>query len=279
MQTVVIDKATGSDWQTFFAWADLENWRIPAAEKELFTRFWQDRAYTLRYAGNMVGFVTAVRHGQSGWIGNLIVPPSCRRGGIGSTLLDYALQQLTEQGCTTIWLTASAMGRPLYERRGFRRIDRIERWILPNGGRGDAPPAPSGPLDDLRTADQSAWGDSRQELLERLAAYGRVVRHQGGVALLQQQAATTTPESLQVLGPWYASPDGEEVDARLLDRAIAQATPSGELIADCLFSSGKNRLLAERGFLRHGTSELMVRGDHPGLGPNLISLASLGSIG
>ena len=41
-----------------------------------------------------VGFVTAVRHGRSGWIGNLLVAADARGRGIGTSLFKQAMQVL-----------------------------------------------------------------------------------------------------------------------------------------------------------------------------------------
>ena len=39
--------------------------------------------------------------------------------------MDHAIKSLRARG---VWLTASELGRPLYERRGFCVIDGVERW-------------------------------------------------------------------------------------------------------------------------------------------------------
>ena len=46
----------------------------------------------------------------------------------GVQLFDFAVEFLRQGEPKRIWLTASAEGLPIYQRRGFVRVDCIERW-------------------------------------------------------------------------------------------------------------------------------------------------------
>jgi hypothetical protein len=65
---------TDADWQVFLALAREEGWRVPKSELELFRGPLAGSAFVLRRGEEVLGFVTAVAHERSGWIGNLIVP-------------------------------------------------------------------------------------------------------------------------------------------------------------------------------------------------------------
>lgn len=57
--------------------------------------------------------------GKTAYIGNLYTLPGYRGQGIASRLLELITAEAKDRGCQRILLTASAMGRPLYEKAGF----------------------------------------------------------------------------------------------------------------------------------------------------------------
>lgn len=262
------------EWPVFLDWAAAEGWRVPEVELELFRGAYAGSMYALRADGAPVAFVSAVGHGRSGWIGNLIVDPERRGRGYGATLFDFAASELRRAGVADLWLTASAQGRPLYERRGFRSVGRVARWSAAgrDGGGVDAP-AVAG-LAELEGGECTVWGEVRGSLLAALASRGAILAAGGSVALLQPGGA------MRVLGPWLSPERCPRESRRLLVAALEGAGPGVEVVADVLESSGMAALLAAAGFERRGGVELMVHGDAAGveLG-GLVALASLGSIG
>lgn len=264
-----------SDWETFYRLAAAEGWRVPQVERQLLQGTWSHCAHVLDIDGAFAGMVTAVAHEQSGWIGNLIVPPSLRGRGYGVRLFHLALAELAERGMSTCWLTASAMGLPLYRKSGFRVVDHVERWVLPESK--DSDPGAEPPLLDwqlLRACDRSAWGETRATLLDHLTAHGRLFACDDSLCLLQRGA------DAQILGPWYSRSLCPRANRRLLQQAVAAADPTVEIVVDILASSPLRQLLAAAGFARSGSTRLMVKG--PALTVDLImlvALASLGSVG
>jgi ribosomal protein S18 acetylase RimI-like enzyme len=253
--------------------AAAEGWRISPAERQLFRGPWAGHALALEVDVQWCGFVTAVPHQRSGWIGNLIVPPLLRGRGHGRKLFVAAVAKLEEQGTHSLWLTASEQGQPLYEQYGFRKIDEIERWMgVGVGGDEDGLRNNEG----LWLADAHAWGENRRDLLMAVAAHGRAFAEGDAVIFLQNIG------KVQILGPCYAAtPDPDPESYRvLLRQALAAADPGQKLVADTLLSSPLRPLLAEFGFNPVGRTALMVRGD---LGAarleRMMALASLGSVG
>ncbi|WP_239027907.1 GNAT family N-acetyltransferase [Geomonas subterranea] len=224
-----------------------------------------------RAGGETLGYVTSLRHDKSGWIGNLLVAPVARRGGIGTELLTGALQALLEAGVETVWLTASAKGVELYKKLGFLPIDSINRWV----GEGGAPPSwsPSPRLDHemLRQVDSAGWGDRRDALLSVACGRGRVICGTYSFVCIQQWEQGTQ------LGPWGALFEGQA--APLLDLALAAAggsvfldVPAGNVAAASL--------LARKGFSIRGSNTLMYLGARPQYAPKKIfALGSMGSMG
>jgi Acetyltransferase (GNAT) domain/Acetyltransferase (GNAT) family len=67
----------------------------------------------------VTGVSYAVSFGPTGWIGNVAVHPDARGQGHGTAVSEAALARLRRAGVTTMLLTATEMGRPIYERLGF----------------------------------------------------------------------------------------------------------------------------------------------------------------
>lgn len=266
-----IRTATPADWDLFARLATAENWRISPAEWRLFAGPWAGHALALEVDGQWRGFVTAVPHERSGWIGNFIVPPESRGQGHGRKLFVAAMKRLEKWGLSSLWLTASEQGRPLYEQYGFRKIDEIERWLGVGVG---------GDEDGLRNneclwlADARNWGENRRELLMAVAAHGRAFATGDAVIILQNIG------KVQILGPWYTSTSDPKPHRVLLRQALAAADPGQKLVADTLVSSPLRPLLAEFGFTPIGRTALMARGG-PGAArlERMMALASLGSVG
>lgn len=261
------------DWRQFLDAATGEGWRVPATELQLFRGPLADSALVLRCGGRFVGMVTLVNHGQSAWIGNLMVPAGQRGKGYGKLLLDRAISRLEEQQARSIWLTASEAGFPLYRRRGFETFGQVERWILSQrGSLRNAAPWPAEDSEALRDADAGVWGEQRF-LLEYLLPKGRLLLSGGSVALLQREPG------LQILGPWFAC--GGQTDlGRLLELAVAAAKGDEELVIDLRAGTVPQQILEKAGFVLRGRTRLMVRGDAGGIDLQpLVSFASLGSMG
>jgi len=265
---------TAADWQVFLALARDAGWRVPKNELALYRGPLAGSAFVLRAGEEVRGFVTAVAHEKSGWIGNLIVPADCRGRGYGALLFEHAVAVLERQGVEQIWLTASPAGRPLYDRMGFAVVDGIVRWTLK--AEGAAVAGRGGRAEDasLFAADRAVWGESRRRLLEPLTRGGEVFACGGTVVLLQPGSG------MQVLGPWLSAQLCPRENRLVLLAVLAAAKQRSELVADVLESSPLQSLLRGAGFARQGRCDLMVRGKAEGvrLG-NLVALASLGSMG
>ena len=120
---------TAADWQVFLALARDAGWRVPKNELALYRGPLAGSAFVLRAGEEVRGFVTAVAHEKSGWIGNLIVPADCRGRGYGALLFEHAVAVRERQGVDQIWLTASPAGRPLYDRMGFAVVDGRNNFV------------------------------------------------------------------------------------------------------------------------------------------------------
>lgn len=270
---MIIRQPNQADWDRFSVLAAAESWRVPHSELRLFRGTWSQYAYVLEDNG-FCGFVTAVAYEKSSWIGNLIVPQNRRGKGYGSHLFRAALTGLVKQGMASIWLTASELGRGIYEREGFRAVDTIERWVLPpRPGTGSDIEWESS-CEKLMSSDRFAWGEDREPLTSVLCKDGKVFTEEDSVALLQAGS------DLQVVGPWYAHEASQEIHRALLEKIVAAADPYTPVVVDLFALSSLPQLCEAAGFQFSGSTLLMAYGDISSIDlRRMISLASLGSIG
>jgi GNAT superfamily N-acetyltransferase len=122
-------------------------------------------------ADRVVGTVTVVTYGACAWIGMVLVSAEMRGRGIGTMLLHYALDLIGPE--RTACLDATPLGRPLYERLGFRiereltRLERPEPGPKTRGGEVTRLLAPAD-LDRIRTWDEEVFGGARLPLLHAM---------------------------------------------------------------------------------------------------------------
>jgi GNAT superfamily N-acetyltransferase len=266
----MIIPADAGDWQIFRTLAQQEGWRVPQQELALHRQGGCSRAWALRGDDTTIGLVTGVLHQHSAWIGNLIIAPAERGRGYGVALFEHIVKELRAAGATTLWLTASAQGAPLYAARGFHSVGQIERWVRHEGGRGEKGSLAAG-INGIRS-DTAIWDDDRSALLRHLESTGSWLQQGESLALLQRGV------DLQIIGPWYGSRQLQD-DVELLTRLVALATPQQELVIDLVADSGRQDLLATAGFTSGGSTELMVAGPTQVQWSRLLALATLGSCG
>jgi GNAT superfamily N-acetyltransferase len=132
-----------------------------------------------------VGTAAGTRRGSVGWIGHVIVQTGYRRRGIGSALVEAVIARLEEAGCRTLLLIATDLGRPVYERLGFR-VDSL--YCKLSGPTLDAHPThpdlrrvAESDLPAIRALDQMASGEDRSatSAWQPRAAGSSAARHRG----------------------------------------------------------------------------------------------------
>jgi ribosomal protein S18 acetylase RimI-like enzyme len=84
----------------------------------------------MRLYGAAEGAVVLAIHDHDGDAGVTYVGarPEARGRGLVGTLLRQALREARERGCTTTTLESTRLGRPVYERLGFRSLGTLQMW-------------------------------------------------------------------------------------------------------------------------------------------------------
>jgi len=89
--------------------------------------------YAARDGGRAVGCLAIVDHQGNSEVQLVAVLAEARGRGIAKRLLAHALADAAERGNETATLIATPMGLPVYERLGFRPLDRFSMWERADG--------------------------------------------------------------------------------------------------------------------------------------------------
>jgi len=272
-----IEPFRADDIEPFLKLAAVEGWVAEPWEFRFLLTEYPEGCYVARDGrGETVGFVTSLRHGRSGWIGNLIVAAAYRGRGIGESLFTRVQEAFLAAGVETLWLTASKSGQSLYEKHGFIQIDTIVRWV---GAGRQRHATVSGTTDkDCLTdcshaLDSRAWGDSRTTLLEATTRRGTCLQHESGFIVLQPCC------NAMQFGPFISVDAGDA--ERLFDDAAGSVALGTKIVLDAPASNRSGlRLFNRRKMKIAGSNSLMYAGRKPDYRPEQIyGLATMGSCG
>lgn len=118
----------------------------------------------------VIGTVTTIRYQKHfSWIGMVLVDPKVRRQGIGTKLLNEALQILKDE--ETVKLDATPLGREVYLPLGFVDEYALSRMQLTSVDHHKLPPSTATPMSDddfshLQSLDEKIFGADRSVLLK-----------------------------------------------------------------------------------------------------------------
>jgi len=87
------------------------------------------RAYVARVDGRAAGCLTVTDHDGNADVESVAVVPEARGRGISGKLLGHALADARERGLDTSTLVATDLGRPVYERLGYREFGTVGMWV------------------------------------------------------------------------------------------------------------------------------------------------------
>lgn len=273
---MIIEPFCSNNIDSFLQLASEEGWIAGEWEFEFLLAAFPQGCFTAHDDnGEITGFVTALLHQRSGWIGNLIVAEKSRGKGIGEALFKRSLDSLMKAGATTVWLTASKAGAPLYEKYGFSMIDTIFRWV----GTGRAKEVcldnkNADFTDDLIiNLDTQIWGDRREQLLGAIGSRGTLIQNDDGFMVMQPCGS-----AIQI-GP-FAATDATGAES-LLGMALKSVPFGSRVLLDAPLANRSALRIYNRKKMRiAGSNLLMYAGVKPDYKPELLyGLATMGSCG
>ena len=258
---------TTSDIPAAMRLKEFAGWNQTASDWNRFLAENPEGCFVMEVEGLVRGSVTTIIYGgHLAWIGMVLVHPEHRGRGIGTRLLERAINYLDARGVRTTKLDATPLGLPIYERLGFRREFEIERWMLQRV-RGSPKPQMwnATASEDILKLDCEVFGANRSSLLRSLAAeareftlmktrYGKVVGYAFG----------RRGSHADQLGPWVARDEGT---ARKLLAGFLSRSTRDRIISDCIKSNPwAQSLVAAQGFEFSRPLTRMFRGanDSPG---------------
>jgi GNAT superfamily N-acetyltransferase len=155
----------------------IAGWNQLAADWELFLRLSPRGCRAAVQDGRVVGTVTTVNYeNRFAWVGMVLVDPDARSQGVGTRLLQEAMNLLC--GIPSIRLDATPQGRPVYERLGFEDEYKLCRMQLAVITAADRPDSTPGSL--LSNPSQTEELSVRPMKAEDLAVVGEVDRRTFG---------------------------------------------------------------------------------------------------
>lgn len=245
---VHIRPLTPDDLDDALALSSGAGWNQRPDDWQMLMRIAAGGAVAAAYAsGRVVGTAIGIDYGGFGWIAMMLVDPAHRGMGLGGSLLEAAIAALPPD--RTIRLDATPLGRPLYERHGFRDETRLVRYVA--DAERPAPPSSAlantpvvraleaKDLDRVRVHDALAFGGSREDVLA--------------------WALTTAPDYARVTAGGDASPQycfGRR--GRLFDQigpVVARNDGAACELVRAAMSSAGGRPLVIDAFERHGADE------------------------
>lgn len=84
--------------------------------------------YLARLDGRAAGCLIIIDHEGNADVEMVAVVPEARGHGVAGNLLAHALADAAERGLETSTLVATRLGRPVYERLGYREFGTIQMW-------------------------------------------------------------------------------------------------------------------------------------------------------
>ena len=231
--------------------------------------------------GRVVGTGVGAVHGSVGWIGVVFVVPELRGRGLGRAVTEAVCDGLEGAGCRSLVLVATEMGRPVYDRLGFREQSLYHMFSGEPAATGPLPPAGTVmrqvrpcDIETIADLDRRATGEDRLPLIRAFAGSGWLIEEDeagpdgnevaAGPAIRGFLLPTTRGNAALIA----ARPE----DAACLLDLHRQLTPEGNRAWAGLPTENEagRRLLDERGWYPWKTFPRMVRGEEPDWRPEMI---------
>jgi GNAT superfamily N-acetyltransferase len=212
----------------------------------------------------LVGTTTTTTYGNDlAWIGMVLVDPQHRRQGIAAKLINVALDYLNDR-VETIKLDATALGKPVYEKFGFRVESVVERWVA-TASWTTRETQNEATLDrdavrELLILDRLSFAADRSQLIEALMDSACVppVLFRTADGALSGYALARSGTKANYVGPVVAT-DPRQVKA-LLEQVMKQLAGARVYIDFNKECRAGTRVLSDAGFVKERDFIRMVKG-------------------
>jgi GNAT superfamily N-acetyltransferase len=214
-------------------------------------------------------------HGSAGWIGVIFVVPEMRGRGLGTAITSAICEVLRAEGCDSLVLVATDLGRPIYEKLGFRVSTHYH--MFSGEPTDEMPAAPQGAVlrqvsvsdtGRIRALDRVATGEDRRLLINTFADSGWLLEDADSVAGERRLRGYALP-TMRGNAAIVAADSADAVCLLDLHRHLAPA--GGRAWAGLLMENVRGReLLAARGWYAWRTFPRMILGPDPEIRTGMI---------
>jgi GNAT superfamily N-acetyltransferase len=263
---------------------ELAGWNQTSDDWKRFLEASPNGCFVAEVNGQVCGTVTTISfENRFAWIGMVLVDPEYRGRGIGTRLLERAIEHLDKLKIPAIKLDATPQGKPLYEKLRFQSEYEIGRWTLQrtfSGGAKDSSsterdPLAPGLLESIFRADREVFGADRSSLLKSLhESAPRLTLGVLNSSSLEGYAFGRRGSFADHLGPWMAK---DAATARKLLELFLTRSSREVVVVDCLnANSFAGDLLKSFGFSYSRPLTRMYRGANDYRGRTELLCAILG---
>jgi|GEM_PF-4552837 len=146
--------------------SDQEKWYLEEADILYYMN--QGISVIAEDGGRRIGMATAALYDRLAWIGNVLVLQEERNRGVGNEMVRFLIDELQQNGVSTIGLYAYDRSMSLYLREGFT-FDTVlwEMCIHETHGKGAAA---EGSVGEIVNFDRTFFRHDRSRMLEHLAS-------------------------------------------------------------------------------------------------------------
>jgi GNAT superfamily N-acetyltransferase len=207
-----------ADLPDLLALSTCANWNQTEADWLRLLDLSPEECWGVEVEQRVVSSATLVGYGDGvGWIGMVLTLPEYRGKGFASSLLALAIDSARTMRIDSLRLDATDLGRPVYEKLGFRGDYEVQRWhreLAPASGRSTSLRAAS-PA-DWATLDPPAFRADRTALLHHLARSVNSAALDGGYAFSRPgrtatyfgPAVAVTSDARSSLVEWFLDEHG-----------------------------------------------------------------------
>jgi GNAT superfamily N-acetyltransferase len=247
---------------------ELAGWNQTSDDWKRFLEASPEGCFVAEVDGRVCGTVTTISfENRFAWIGMVLVDPEYRGRGIGTRLLERAIEHLDKLKVPAIKLDATPLGKPLYEKLRFQSEYEIGRWALRRTFSEEAKESssierdslPPGVLESIIAADREIFGADRSSLLKSLhESAPQLTMGVSNSGSLEGYALGRRGSFADHLGPWMAK--DAAAGRNLLESFLARSARE-TVVVDCLSANSfAGDLLKSFGFSYSRPLTRMYRG-------------------
>jgi GNAT superfamily N-acetyltransferase len=253
---------------------EIAGWNQTAADWKRFLEASPEGCFVAEEGGRVCGTATTISfENRFAWVGMVLVDPEYRSRGIGTRLLERAIEHLDDLEIPAIKLDATPQGKPLYERLQFVPEYEIERWILrrsapvmaKESGLSARESLSPELLESICKADREIFGAERSFLLKSLHENAPELSAAiWNAGLIEGYAFGRRGSFADHFGPWMAR--DASAAGQLLETFLAQSSREFVVVDYLKSNASAGDLLRSFGFSYSRLLTRMYRGsnEHPG---------------